>query len=204
MSEEKTPYWKPSHRRDGVCFERINYHSAAYRFWLGKPIILANELDLGVIGVDYDGRKLNGRGLCWWCRAELPKYRRTWCSDDCAVLYGWSTVLSAVFKRDKGICCKCGTDTEAVREAWQRIYLRNYKIAIEVMRELGWPSSPSRAWWEADHIVSRDDDGEDHPRNLRTLCVRCHKARSAEQSRERSIRRRALRHRTNAESPALF
>ena len=43
---------------------------------------------------------------------------------------------------------------------------------------------------EVDHIVAVKDGGNHHPDNLRTLCRKCHKARTAQQAAERAAKRR--------------
>lgn len=191
MNTTDARFWKPSMRQDGVAWEQVAKWKAVERFAAGKIVRMANAIDLEILGLDYDGKKSpNGKGLCWWCRNELPKYRRTWCSDECAILYGWNSILSEVFKRDKGICVSCGIDADAAQKLWLRIYRRGYKTAVPALKELGWPCDPSRSFWEADHIKARSEDGEDHPRNLRTLCVPCHKSRTREQHKQWAARRR--------------
>jgi 5-methylcytosine-specific restriction protein A len=57
----------------------------------------------------------------------------------------------------------------------------NLKAAKAARKQLG--LKHNRSWYQADHIVARAEGGRDHPDNLRTLCVACHKARTAEQRR---------------------
>ena len=67
------------------------------------------------------------RGCCNWCGGPLPGRRQSWCSDECVqewcVRSSGSWVRDYVFKRDQGVCAKCG-------------------------RQHGWPDGP----WDADHI----------------------------------------------------
>ena len=48
-----------------------------------------------------------------------------------------------------------------------------------------------RLEWEVDHIVAVEDGGTDDPANLRLLCKRCHKERTALQRRQKAIDRRS-------------
>lgn len=143
---------------------------------------------------------LKARPLCRWCHGECPGRRRTFCSARCVKEYQeanphWGSVRRKVEQRDKGVCCECGHDTAAARDWWWRIErhltrdheypaVRQIKDRLdELAKAAGWPKL-TRDWWEADHIVSRRDGGPDHPDNLRTLCVFCHKARTKKQRRK--------------------
>src|SRR5580704_19480626 len=65
-------------------------------------------------------RSAAGRPLCRWCGSEVPKRRRTFCSDGC--VHDWKLrtnpgyLREKVFERDKGVCAACGIDTEALRK----------------------------------------------------------------------------------------
>lgn len=58
-------------------------------------------------------------GKCRWCGVALPNKRWTFCSDECVHQHKLRTQptyqADHVFQRDRGICCQCGLDTEAVR-----------------------------------------------------------------------------------------
>src|ERR1700683_5743827 len=60
-----------------------------------------------------------GRPLCRWCRYEVPKGRRTFCSEACVHEWKLRTdpgyLRERVFERDKGVCASCGLDTVALR-----------------------------------------------------------------------------------------
>src|SRR4051794_25069243 len=66
-----------------------------------------------------------GRLLCTWCKTEVPKGRRTWCSDECVSSYravnDWNTIRKAVQRRDKGICAICYTDTKVLKRQFQQV-----------------------------------------------------------------------------------
>lgn len=66
-----------------------------------------------------------GRKLCRWCQAPVPKGRRTFCSEACvheALLRAHPGYLrQQTHKRDKGICAACGTDTDAMKQEYNRL-----------------------------------------------------------------------------------
>lgn len=61
----------------------------------------------------------NGRALCRQCQTEVPKNRRTFCSQPCIDLWMVRTgsgMEKFIKKRDKGICAICGLDCEALKK----------------------------------------------------------------------------------------
>ena len=93
-----------------------------------------------------------------------------------------------VRRRDRGVCRACGVDTLALkREIRGRGRTRK-------LRELGF--HPRRSLWELDHVVPLIDGGGHETSNLQTLCVPCHRAKSAQETklrargRVRPVRRR--------------
>lgn len=186
MKQGDPQFWHRSRRRDSLVWEPIARWTATKLFIAGKAVWLAHSIDIDATGQDHDRRRgPNGRNLCYWCRAEVPKGRRNWCGDECVADYklhhDWQTIRRAVFKRDRGVCCLCGCDTEKVRRVFRPLYRNDWRTIVSLLKELGWPKETSRDWWEADHIEAKSRGGEDHPRNLRTLCVPCHKARTRKQ-----------------------
>jgi 5-methylcytosine-specific restriction enzyme A len=127
-----------------------------------------------------DQRGSNGRPLCTWCTGEVPKGRRTWCSEHCVHAYrlrnDWTYLRAAVFKRDRGICAFCSTDTRVQeRELKLARKRRGKQAALELAASWRIPGSRLRGdLWDADHIVPCVEGGENHPDNLRTLCIPCH------------------------------
>jgi len=144
----------------------------------------------------YPNIRDDGTKQCVWCGDALKGRRQRWCSDDCVSDYqlnhDWGVIRAFVRNRDKGVCAICKIKTFAEKARWKKL---RTKFTWELFRELlikhGWPAGTHRDWWEADHIVSRHDGGSDHPCNLRTLCVPCHKAVTALQGRERKREREA-------------
>lgn len=81
-------------------------------------------------------------------------------------------------KRDRGVCRACGLDTNRLRREVQG------RGRTRRLRELGF--LPRRSLWELDHVVPLIDGGSHDPSNLQTLCVPCHRRKSAEEARARA------------------
>jgi 5-methylcytosine-specific restriction enzyme A len=130
----------------------------------------------------------NGRNLCRWCNLEVPKGRVTFCSDWCVEEWRLRTdpgyLRDKVLERDKGICAACGVDCEA---AW--IHLKRLRGAARVRTLLEWGVKPRvrKSLWDADHILPVvEGGGECDLANLRTLCLKCHRAATAELRKRRA------------------
>ena len=102
-------------------------------------------------------RKENGQWICRGCQQPITAKRRTsWCTDQCRintmVQFGPGYVRTAVWKRDKGRCAKCGRRWTTFKSAW-----------------------------EADHIIAVVDGGGCCSiDNFRTLCAEpCHREETA-------------------------
>lgn len=137
----------------------------------------------------------NGRALCRWCGKEVPKGRRTFCSNDCVHEHKLRTSASYlrehVFQRDKGVCAVCGVDCDKIervfrslvkkaqlkRWKWPDTILQNPERygALDIFRqEFPW-FRPHLSAWAADHIVPViEGGGECGIENIRTLCLGCH------------------------------
>lgn len=70
--------------------------------------------------------------------------------------YSWTATKALVLQRDKYICRSCGSDGSDQKNKDYTGYVCHYGIEVQ-------------------HIVPRKDGGIDHPKNLITLCRRCHK-----------------------------
>lgn len=114
--------------------------------------------------------RLIEKGKCRGCGDPVPKGRLTWCSNACYAKYEPICVRSAVWQRDNGICQSCGTDIKAAIDDWEN--RRDYKR--------------TRPTWECDHIVPFSEGGVTVLENMRTLCVDCHKKRTAEWRKRRA------------------
>lgn len=130
----------------------------------------------------------NGRNLCRWCNLEVPKGRLTFCSDWCVEEWRLRTdpgyLREKIFERDRGICAGCGLDCEA---AW--LQLKRLRGAARVRTLLDWGLKPRsrKSLWDADHIVPVvEGGGECDLANIRTLCLKCHRAATAELRKRRT------------------
>jgi hypothetical protein len=88
----------------------------------------------------------NGGKLCRYvrCHNEVPKGRRTWCSDECVHQYRlrshWSYARSHLRGREKGICQFCATDTRKLKSA----LMKPWKGAVKLCRQRGWEKNLHR------------------------------------------------------------
>ena len=132
----------------------------------------------------------NGRALCRWCAIEVPKGRRTFCSEDCVHEWKLRTdpgyLREQVFARDRGICASCGVNTERARNHFRKL---DYRARRKFLKEWGLNENWRRSLWDADHIVPvAEGGGECDLANMRTLCLKCHRAATSE-LRERLARK---------------
>lgn len=123
----------------------------------------------------------NGRGLCRWCALEVPRGRYTFCSAYCVHEWKLRTqpgyLREQVFLRDRGICASCGADTAAALGQ-----LRRSRGANRAALLAQWKPGRRRrgSLWDADHITPViEGGGECDLENIRTLCLRCHRAATA-------------------------
>jgi 5-methylcytosine-specific restriction protein A len=124
----------------------------------------------------------SGRILCRWCALEVPRGRHTFCSEWC--VHEWKLrsnpgyLRQQVLKRDKGICALCRVNTLSafLRLKKSRGASRNSHLADWGLARLN-----RRSLWDADHILPVvEGGGECDLRNLRTLCLKCHRLITAE------------------------
>ena len=123
-----------------------------------------------------------GRALCRWCALEVPRGRFTFCSEWC--VHEWrmrtspSYVRQQVLKRDKGICAECRVNTLSV---FLRMKKARGKSRDEMLKHWGLKKMNRRSLWDADHILPvAEGGGECDLRNLRTLCLLCHRQVTAQ------------------------
>jgi len=122
-----------------------------------------------------------GRGLCRWCSLEVPRRRFTFCSEFCVHEWKLRTqpayLREQVLLRDKGICAECGVD--AIAEALRLRYSRGARRR-QLLAHWGLKARTRKSLWDADHIVPvAVGGGECDLNNIRTLCLRCHRAATA-------------------------
>jgi 5-methylcytosine-specific restriction protein A len=118
------------------------------------------------------------RGPCRWCGAEVPRGRFTFCGDACVREWRLRTdpgyLREQVFARDRGVCAQCGLDTDALRKDKRKF---DYAACRQFEKDWG----GRRHLWDADHIMPvAEGGGECDLSNMRTLCLRCHRAATAE------------------------
>lgn len=118
-----------------------------------------------------------GRALCRWCGLEVPRGRRTFCSDFC--VHEWRLrsdpgyLRDQVLARDRGVCAQCGIDCLA---EWNRIRRLRGERRVLAFHDWGLKPAKRRSLWDADHIVPVcEGGGECDLSNLRTLCLKCHR-----------------------------
>lgn len=152
----------------------------------------------------------HGRLLCRVCGAEVAGRRRTFCSDACVARYledaDWNGQRQKVFKRDRGVCQRCGFDTDKLRRILDAVgqrhdvwFHRDRRTAHEVLVAVGCTYGEAhKELWQADHIVPRCRGGSNTLDNLRTLCIFCHKGET-----KRLVAERAHERRTVAPLPLL-
>lgn len=133
------------------------------------------------------------RATCRWCGEAIvhqegankgkPDRRRRW-HPQCVDTYNATDpreLRRRVRRRDRGRCAVCRLDTYALkrrmkgRGMWSKLCEKGF-----VRR---------RALWELDHIVPLIDGGSHDPSNLQTLCVPCHREKTAGENRQRASRR---------------
>jgi 5-methylcytosine-specific restriction protein A len=124
----------------------------------------------------------NGRGICRWCSLEVPRGRFTFCSEYC--VHEWKLrsqpayLREHVLLRDRGICAACGADTIAAYRQMRRSRGRTRQSLLE---HWGLKMRSRKSLWDADHILPvAEGGGECDLANIRTLCLRCHRAATTE------------------------
>jgi len=75
----------------------------------------------------------DGRPLCRWCGAAVPKGRISWCSEACVEEYRIRSdpghVRYLLEQRDHGICARCGLDCQALARWFKRLRQRPMRFA---------------------------------------------------------------------------
>ena len=118
------------------------------------------------------------RGPCRWCGAAVLPPRLTFCGAACVHEWKLRTdpgyLREKVYERDRGVCAACGVDTVALRRDKRKL-----DYAARRLFEKEWGKRPKL--WDADHIVPVvEGGGECDLSNMRTLCLKCHRAATTE------------------------
>ena len=126
----------------------------------------------------------SGLTCCRWCGKGVKPPRRTMCSPECVHEMQLRTngryLRDCVYKRDKGICKLCNTDTKLIAKKAlslsgekRKEYLKENKISLK--RKI-WKRKHGGGLWDADHIIPvKEGGGMCGLENIRTLCIMCHK-----------------------------
>jgi len=136
-----------------------------------------------------------GRCLCRHCGEEVPKRRRTFCSELCVERWRIKTdpsfLRSLVWKRDRGLCARCGLKCRDLE--------KSLKLLRQVLVRLGHPKAygnlrslmkiqSRHTFWDADHIRAvAEGGGECGLENMQTLCLWCHRDKTAEMRRREPL-----------------
>lgn len=79
-----------------------------------------------------------------------------------------------VFARDKGVCAACGIDTIALRRDMKKL---DYAARRKFLKEWRLSEGSRKSLWDADHIAPvAEGGGQCDLKNMRTLCLVCHRA----------------------------
>lgn len=113
----------------------------------------------------------------------MPEGRFTFCSENCVHEWRLRTdpgyLREQVFARDRGVCAQCGLDTETLRKDKR-------KLDWAARRKFEGEWGMRRHLWDADHIVPVvEGGGECGLENIRTLCLKCHRAATLNLARRR-------------------
>ena len=119
-------------------------------------------------------RDADGKWLCRLCAKVCPVRRTSYCSTACwrevETRCNAGSLRRAVVARDHGICATCGLDCR--------------RTTADAKRRLPWHSGRGYIddGWEADHVVPVHRGGDLSLANVQTLCLECHKRKSAREA----------------------
>ncbi|HLY11398.1 MAG TPA: HNH endonuclease signature motif containing protein [Planctomycetota bacterium] len=143
--------------------------------------------DAGRVDPSLLPRGPGGRCLCRQCGQEVPKGRRTFCSDAC--VDGWRVktdpayLRSLVWKRDRGRCASCGLrckDLEKSLTLLSQVLSRLGASGVYGSVRKAMKVKNRHSFWDADHIRAvADGGGECGVDNIQTLCIWCHREKTA-------------------------
>ena len=139
-----------------------------------------------------------GYRCCRYCSGSVKPPKRTFCSPNCVHQYklrsNGSYLRHQVYLRDRGICAICGLDTKEL--ARQLLLLRIDDPARDLLLKQNNIHKTRKiksrknggGLWDADHIICvKDGGGQCGLENIRTLCIKCHKLRTATSSTATSL-----------------
>jgi 5-methylcytosine-specific restriction endonuclease McrA len=86
-------------------------------------------------------------------------------------------VREKVLERDRGVCATCGIDC---LDAERRLRRLRGPARLKMFLDWGLRAGSRRSLWDADHILPVvEGGGECDLDNIRTLCLKCHRAATA-------------------------
>ncbi len=89
-----------------------------------------------------------------------------------------------VLERDRGICAGCGIDCLHAERQLKRL---RGSARLKALLDWGLRAGSRKSLWDADHIVPVvEGGGECDLENIRTLCLKCHRAATAELRKRRN------------------
>ena len=136
------------------------------------------------------------KGACAWCRnagRQGLKYCSEACHNEADIRSNGNIAARYVRQRDKGVCTRCGIDTNIIANVWTRIVC-SYNSATGLRFGLSDNGRSLRKKWlkqwgpwerrgysnhfaEIHHILPvHKGGGCCGIDNLETLCIKCHKA----------------------------
>ncbi len=82
----------------------------------------------------------------------------------------------SVFERDRGVCAHCGIDCVS-----EFRHIRKLRGVARVRATAEWQPGTRKSLWDADHVTPIvEGGGECDLSNMQTLCLKCHRIRTAE------------------------
>lgn len=140
---------------------------------------------------------MRGKGLCRVCGEPITGGgRRTTCSRACGERIRLSVSATSqrysVRRRDRGVCVRCGCDTERLKNILKRLPWDCWR---DVTVQLGIPKGRRNGdLWDMAHVTAVCDGGGIRPGmtaekimgNLETLCLWCHREDTRRMAKRRS------------------
>ena len=134
-----------------------------------------------------------GYRCCRYCSGSVKPPKRTFCSPNCVHEYrlrsNGNYLRQQVYLRDRGICAICQLDTKELakhllllkpNDPTRDLLLKQNNI--NKTRKIKHRKNGG-GLWDADHIICvKDGGGQCGLENIRTLCIKCHKLRTAASS----------------------
>ena len=150
----------------------------------------------------------DGRPVCRYCGATRPantryRYYCAECSRLVALMWSATSQRYEVQRRDRGVCANCGVDTDRLHRIVRHAHdaAKRLRVSHNGATDSTWRSFGSilasdlgynycQSFWQMDHVhpVSRGGGVSSQIRsvealmsNLQTLCVPCHREKTAAQ-----------------------